>query len=74
MRKFLLAAALIGSVAACGEKQGEGMEEGGEMAPPAAATADSTMGKMADSMGTMADSMGAMADSMKKMADDSSKM
>lgn len=55
MRKFLLAAALLGAVAACGEKNDEGMEEGGEMAPPAAETMTSDSG---NAMGGMAaDSM-----------------
>ena len=45
MRKFLLAAALLGAVAACGEKSDDSMGEGGEMAPPAA-TADTGMTNM----------------------------
>jgi hypothetical protein len=45
----------MGAVAACGEKSDEGMEEGGEMAPAAAATtADSGMNNMG---GMAADSM-----------------
>ncbi len=71
MRKFLLAAALLGAMA-CGEKAEDGMGDSSEMAPPAAAMTDTnSMGAMADSMGSMADSMHTMADSMKKMAGDS---
>lgn len=67
MRKFLLVAALV-AAAACGEKAEDGaMDTTATMAP--AATADSTVGAMADSMGKMVDSMGTMVDSMKKMTD-----
>lgn len=67
MRKFLKVAALMAvvAVAACGEKTAEDMVD----STTAAATADSTMGEMAESMGDMADSMGAMADSMKDIVD-----
>jgi hypothetical protein len=62
MRKFLMAAAVLG-VAACGEQTDGAMEDTTTMAPPPAAQ----MGEMADSMGAMADSMKQIADSMKSV-------
>lgn len=58
MRKFLMAAAVLG-VAACGEKTDGTMEDTTTVVTP----------PPAEQMGEMVDSMGAMVDSMKKITD-----
>jgi hypothetical protein len=60
MRKFLMAAALLGAVA-CGEAGEEGMDEAAESATEMVDDAAGTMGAATDSAGTVVDSMAAKA-------------